>query len=116
MIREIQFGARALPAQAVVAGRTIYDAYPVLRFRTASGQDIQFTSHSQFSEGIGETKPVLYDPANPQTACINGFVYRWFAPTLCLVFAVAFAVPAWFCAGMYAQERDALRRREDAPA
>lgn len=51
--------------------------YPVLRFRTLEGMDVETTSNvSEASFYLtrmrGRQVPVLYDPADPRRACIDG--------------------------------------------
>jgi hypothetical protein len=50
--------------------------YPVLRFRTLEGADIETTSNVNegpfyLTKMRGRQVPVLYDPQNPKTACID---------------------------------------------
>jgi hypothetical protein len=56
---------------------------PIVKFWTPSGQEIQF--ESQFgtlpaSHKVGQTVPVLYEPANPQNAEISSAMTKWLVP------------------------------------
>jgi hypothetical protein len=56
---------------------------PHVRFTAASGSAVEFTSavaSSPPSHRVGEQVMVLYDPANPQHAEIEGFFTLWSPP------------------------------------
>ena len=76
------FRSRALRAPGILVGihadrhNDHPTTYPVLRFRTAQGADVQTTSN--VNEGPfyltrmrGRQVPVLYDPDDPRKACID---------------------------------------------
>jgi uncharacterized protein DUF3592 len=53
---------------------------PVIRFETAAGASVVATANrgsSRSSYQVGQTIPVLYDPANPQKLEVNKFWDRW---------------------------------------
>ena len=89
-----RFGARAARAEGEVISTTrrpIRDSHgtqqftndPIVRFRTAGGQDITvaITRSSQVeSYPVGRRVPVLYDPADPSTARIAGDANAWMVP------------------------------------
>jgi Protein of unknown function (DUF3592) len=53
---------------------------PVIRFETAAGASVIATANrsgSRRSYQVGQTVPVLYDPANPQKLEVNKFWDRW---------------------------------------
>ena len=59
--------------------------YPVVRFRSAGGEEITFrssfgTSPPAFSEG--EAVTVLYDPRNPYAGKIDSFSQLWLGPLI----------------------------------
>lgn len=77
------FRSRALSVPGILAGIHIdrhndrRTNYPVLRFRTRDGVDIQTTSNVNerplyLSRMRGRQVTVLYDPENPRMACIDG--------------------------------------------
>ncbi len=58
---------------------------PVVRFVTAKGEKIEFTSgvsSSPPSYSKGESVEVLYDPGAPRAARIKGFVALWLGPMI----------------------------------
>jgi hypothetical protein len=58
---------------------------PVVRFVTAKGEKIEFTSSSSSnppSHSQGESVEVLYQPGAPRDARINGFVSLWLGPMI----------------------------------
>jgi len=62
-------------------GKTSYA--PKVSFKTAEGKTVEFTSKlssSPPSYGVGETVDVLYDPAEPQSAEVKGFLSLWLGP------------------------------------
>ncbi len=66
---------------------------PVVRFATADGQAVQFqssTGTSWRSRRVGQTVPVLYDPANPRDARIDTFLATGCLPVGFTVFGVLF--------------------------
>ncbi len=72
-----------------------YLSFPIVRFATAEGQAVQFqssTGTSWRSRRVGQTVPVLYDPANPRDARIDTFMATGCLPvgfTVCGVLVVA---------------------------
>jgi hypothetical protein len=53
---------------------------PVIRFETAAGASVVATANRSAGKRtfqVGQTVPVLYDPANPQKLEVNKFWDRW---------------------------------------
>jgi len=53
---------------------------PVIRFETAAGASVVATANRSAGRRtfqVGQTVPVLYDPANPQKLEVNRFWDRW---------------------------------------
>jgi len=87
---------RAFIARAAVAPGTVVDLLPsrsdnsttwrpVVRFTSADRQNIEFTSSTSSnppSYSKGERVEVLYAPANPRDAKINGFFSLWGGPLI----------------------------------
>jgi hypothetical protein len=66
---------------------------PVVRFTTRAGETVEFlanvaTRPSDFQ--VGQQVALRYDPANPQQAVINRFIYVWFGVLMCAGFGVFF--------------------------
>src|SRR6218665_1718264 len=58
---------------------------PVVRFKAKTGQEITFTSSVSSnppSYSVDETVEILYDPADPKEANINGFASLWLVPLI----------------------------------
>ena len=70
---------------------------PVVRFRTARGETVQFTSDTYSAMNnyrLGQKVTVYYDPARPGEARIAGWAELWFAPfILALVGLGALVIP-----------------------
>jgi hypothetical protein len=67
--------------------------YPVVAFRTESGQVVEFThsvgtTWSAYREG--QAVPVLYHPRNPKQAIIRSFFAQWGGCLIALVVGVVF--------------------------
>lgn len=61
--------------------------YPRFVFRTADGQQISFTSgigSSAQEYAPGSTRAIVYDPAHPERARLDGFLGMWLIPLLTL--------------------------------
>ncbi len=74
-----------------VTGNALY--FPVVRFTTADGQAIQVqssTGTSWRSCRVGQTVPVLFDPANPHDARIDTFLATGCLPTFFVAFGALF--------------------------
>ncbi|MCX6078546.1 MAG: DUF3592 domain-containing protein [Chloroflexi bacterium] len=59
--------------------------YPVIEFRTASGENVQFESDfgsMPASFSVGQSVKVAYDPANPDKAEIDSAVSRYLVTTI----------------------------------
>lgn len=77
-----------LPAQGTVVElvrrdgkRTYYS--PVIDFKDAGGADRKFYSSVGSyppSHHVGDSVALIYDPANPNKAAIDGFFYKWLLP------------------------------------
>lgn len=118
--RERAFQRVAVDAQGVVTGferRRItrrrfgtvsraYHDFPVVRYTTREGREVQFTSPIGTSPRIhreGQTVPVLYDPSNPTDARLASGLMRYGLSLFfllfglgMLLFAACFASIAWF--------------------
>ena len=73
-----RFAATAREASGVVIdlvevsrGQSRKAIHPVIRFKTAAGEEIVFTNRVHYSAAIGATLPVSYDPADPNQARIG---------------------------------------------
>lgn len=67
---------------------------PVVRFTPGGGEPVEFTSSSSSnppSYHRGENVVVLYDPAQPQRARIDGFFSLWGAPLILGVLGTVFS-------------------------
>jgi hypothetical protein len=65
---------------------------PAVEFQTADGRRIEFTSSmgtSPPSYDVGESVTVYYDPENPHSAMLSGWLSLWFVS---LIFAALAAV------------------------
>jgi hypothetical protein len=81
-----RFLSKAVRTSGVVAGvnvdrttkGTTYT--PVIRFETTAGASVVATANRSAGKRtfqVGQTVPVLYDPANPQKLEVNKFWDRW---------------------------------------
>lgn len=95
--------SKALRATAVVQSvteerspRTGTFYTPVVQFKTAAGVEVTAPSKSGQKSGyvIGQSVPVLYDPADPQNLEIDAFWSRWL-----VVIAAAFIALVCFGIG-----------------
>lgn len=69
--------------------------YPVVEFRTASGQSVRqqaATGSNPPSHRVGETVEMVYDPSDPQGARINDFTSIWLLPAVLLGIGAIFAL------------------------
>ncbi len=70
-----------------------YLYFPIVRFGTADGQAVEFrspTGTSWRSRRVGQTVPVMYDPANPRDARIDTFMATSCLPIGFTLFGVIF--------------------------
>ena len=66
---------------------------PVVRFTTASGEQVEFQSEHGGRPALhkaGQTVTVLYDPGNPQDAEIRSPLTRWLVPGLMVAIGLLF--------------------------
>lgn len=86
--------------------------YPVVAFTPMNGASVRFTDGAGSlppDYEVGESVPVLYDPANPQKARLNTWKRVWFVPILLmsvgglpfLVFWVWAVGATWKGKGLY---------------
>ncbi len=69
--------------------------FPVVRYETAEGRPVTFTSRTGTSPSPykpGRQVPVLYDPANPRDARINTFMMTGLLPGCFVAFGAFFVV------------------------
>ena len=69
--------------------------YPRVRFRTRSGQDLEFLSNTGSSPAAyreNEGVAVVYDPADPAHASINGFWSLWLGTVVLMSLGVVFSL------------------------
>ena len=66
--------------------------FPEVVFETEDGERIQFTSSlgGWISYDIGETVPVLHDPAHPRVATIDSFLHHYFTTIMSGILGLAF--------------------------
>jgi hypothetical protein len=73
--------------------------YPVVRFETAEGREIEFKSSSGSSppsHSEGDRVDVLYDPDDPHDARLSGFFDLWLFPIVGFALGVVFIVVSLF--------------------
>jgi hypothetical protein len=73
--------------------------YPVVRFATADGNEIVFTSSSGSyppSQSPGDRVDVLYDPDDPDDARLSGFFDLWGVPGIAFVLGAVFIAVGLF--------------------
>jgi Protein of unknown function (DUF3592) len=100
LVRAAQFvrtAEHATGAVVAVSRETDSDGevsfYPVVRFTTADGKQIQFKSSSGSSSPshkAGENVDVLYDPDDPSDAKLSGFFDLWGLPGIFLFIGAVF--------------------------
>ncbi|MGF1535684.1 MAG: DUF4870 domain-containing protein [Elainellaceae cyanobacterium] len=80
---------------------------PVIKFKTASGESYQLSTlwwSDSPSHQVGESVEVLYPPANPDQAILNGWSEKWLMTTLALVLSTVLLVfsmiPSLICLGL----------------
>lgn len=89
-----------------------YTYYPIVRFTTADGREIQFTSSSgssPASESPGDEVEVLYESDDPHDAQISGFFHVWLWPAVMLPLGAMFIIITW--SSRHRKLVKALRRR-----
>jgi hypothetical protein len=65
------------------------DYFPVVSFKTKSGQTIQFTSDSSYNDTkVGAKISILYLPADPAKAKLDSFQSLWLLPLIFGIFTV----------------------------
>ena len=82
-------------AFATGMGRSGYLYYPVVEFKTASGQTASFQSSvgsSPAGYSVGQQVKVLYDPRNPQEAEIDDLSSQWLVPGCMLAMGLGFTI------------------------
>ena len=101
-------------------GRSTTTYRPVVRYVTATGETIEFTSSSGSnppSYHPGETVEVLYRADSPYQARINGFFSLWGAASICGFMGLLFvAIPGgiWLL-GRRRQRNNAMLLRQGVP-
>jgi uncharacterized protein DUF3592 len=88
-------------AFATGMGRSGYLYYPLVQFKTPSGQTISFQSsvgNSRPGYSIGQQVKVLYDARNPQQAEIDDSSSLWLVPGCMLAMGLAFTILGLFLA------------------
>ena len=86
---------------ATEMGRSGYLHYPVVEFKSPSGQSISFKSSvgsSRTGYSVGQQVKVLYDPRNPMEAEIDNVTSLWFVPGCMVAMGLAFTIGGLFLA------------------
>ena len=86
-------------AFATEMGRRGHLYYPLVQFKTTSGEVISFQSSvgaSRAGYSIGQQVKVLYDGRNPQEAEIDALTSLWLVPGCTLAMGLAFTVGGLF--------------------
>ena len=76
-------------------GRARNSMFPVVRFLTVTGEEVQFTGGVGTNLGawsVGQPAPVRYDPHKPTNAKIQSRVQLWFMPALFALIGTAFTI------------------------
>ena len=76
-------------------GRTRNSRFPVVRFATVTGEEIEFVGGYGTSFGaylVGTQVGVRYDPHKPEKARIESWTQLWFLPALLGLLGVVFTV------------------------
>lgn len=95
-------------------------AKPIVRFTDRQGREVEFQSSVRSkppSHELGERVQVLYDPAEPAEAELDGFISLWLGPLIVGGLGTAFfAIGAgWLLFKAKRRGRDARLRREGRP-
>jgi hypothetical protein len=100
LVRQVQFvtaAERATGTVVAVSRETDSDGevtfYPVVRFTTAHGKEIEFkssTGSKPASHSTGDRVEVLYDPDDPSDAQLSGFLDLWLGPGVLLLLGACF--------------------------
>ena len=110
LVRTMQFVAKAEHATGTVIeltgeidseGDELF--FPVVRFTTADGKEIEFESSSgssPASHSTGDRVEVLYDPDDPNDAQLSGFVDLWLFTIIFFLVGGAFLAVGWFSRGL----------------
>jgi hypothetical protein len=100
LVRTVQFVTTAEHATGTVIdlsretdseGEALF--YPVVRFSTADGEEIEFkssTGSSPPSHSTGDSVEVLYDADDPNDARLSGFLDVWIEPAIFLFIGAGF--------------------------
>jgi Protein of unknown function (DUF3592) len=69
---------------------------PIVKFKTESGQSIEFTSSvsSSSKTGVGSKVPVLYDAEDPNNAVIDNIMDRFGISIILFIFGVMLSITA----------------------
>ena len=106
LVRTVQFVQRAEHAPGTVIdlsretdseGEVTF--YPVVRFTTAEGKEIEFKSSSGSSppsQSEGDRVDVLYDPDDPNDARLSGIFDLWLFPIVSFALGAAFLAVTFF--------------------
>jgi hypothetical protein len=84
---------------ATEMGKSGHLYYPLVQFKTASGQALSFQSavgSSPAGYSVGQQVKVLYDSRNPQQAEIDSMVSQWFVPGCMLAMGLMFTLGGLF--------------------
>ncbi|HYC78963.1 MAG TPA: DUF3592 domain-containing protein [Planctomycetota bacterium] len=89
---------------------------PIVSFQDASGATHVVATDAGTSERVvvGETVPILYDPASPDDARIDAFLHLWFLPTALGAIGGGFMILGILFA-VFARPRDASSASAVAP-
>ncbi len=75
---------------------TTTNYYPVLKFQTKDGQDVQFQASvgvsSKNKYKVGQKLEVVYDPSKPEKAKIKSFIQLWLITIILTVIGAVFVV------------------------
>ena len=55
-------------------------SFPVIEYRTASGENVRFRASHRGNLSQGENVPILYDPDLPEVASVDSFSQLWLDP------------------------------------
>jgi hypothetical protein len=87
----------------------------IVRFRTARGHEVSFTASPVSNPpayAVGDSVPVLYDPARPQSASAEGFFSLWGVAVILGSLGAVFAAVGLPLLALHLRGRRARRARE----
>ena len=96
-VKTYRFVSSAAATEGTIVALNAGGSHPNIKFNAGEGKEIEYAQNGLiFGYRVGDKAAILYNPQNPQEACVNTFGALWGFQTLGFILGICFVGIACF--------------------